>query len=222
MKEAPSCFIQDFHTGTLRVEYHDRQHLFGMRLKPHAVRSLLGIMPPETNNQAIDLTLINPRFRRLWHQLIEAPSFEERVRLVEGHFSPKYIKKCSRTEHLGNLFQEDNLHLLVPKEQNKNTLQTQALDTVNALAERICFSTRHLNRKSKELFGFSAEELIRYKKFVNAIELMHRDRYSLSEVAHQSGFYDQSHFIRVFKYYASMTPKAYQQVKGALPFHLFT
>ena len=67
----------------------------------------------------------------------------------------------------------------------------------------------------------NAEELIRYKKFVSAIELMHKTDFSLSEIAHLCGFYDQAHFIRVFKNYSSMTPKTYQKNKGILPFHLF-
>ena len=216
--KAPGCFIQGFHTKVVHVGYLAPQHLFGIRLKPHTVKSLLGVLPAETSNQAIDLTLIDKRFRFVHEQLMESNSFVQRVKVIESQFRPIDIKECHRTQLLSNLFLEDNLHLITPKKDQ----QSFAFDTVNTLAEQVCFSARHLNRKSKELFGLNAEELIRYKKFVNAIELIHRDRYSLSEVAHQSGFYDQSHFIRVFKSYASMTPKAYQKIKGGMPFHLFS
>lgn len=220
--KAPTCFIQGIHTGITKVDYHGHQHLFGLRLRPHAVRSLLGILPSEISNQAIDLTLINTHFYGLWQQLVEATSFNERIKVVESQFSPVKISKCPRTELLSNLFLEDNLQLMISKNLNRYIGKIDVFESVDSLAQKVCFSARHLQRKSKELFGMNAEELIRYKKFVNAVELIHRGKYSLSEIANLSGFYDQSHFIHVFKAYSSMTPKVYEKSKGNLPFHLFS
>lgn len=222
ISKAPVCFIQGIHTSVTKVYYQDHQHLFGLRLKPHAVRSLLGIKPSEVSNQAIDLTLINPHFRTIWDQLVEAASFGERITVVESQFSPKDMRTCHRTELLSNLFLDDSLQLMIHQKLNYDTRQINVFESVDTLARKVCFSARHLNRKSKELFGINAEELIRYRKFVNAVKLIHIGKYSLSEVAHLSGFYDQSHFIRVFKAYSSMTPRMYEKGKGRLPFHLFS
>jgi AraC-like DNA-binding protein len=56
---------------------------------------------------------------------------------------------------------------------------------------------------------------------MHAVKLMHHNDSKLGEISYLSGFYDQPHFNRVFKFFAEMTPKEYQMVKTALPFHLF-
>ena len=220
--KAPRCFIQGIHTKILEVNYSARHHLFGVRLQPHTLRDLIGLLPTEISNQAIDLTLIQSKYDRLWHQLIEAKSFSDRVMLVKEFFGPREIKKCRRTQILSDLFFEDGTRSYPSHDQRIPSEKHQAFESVEKLAQQVCFSSRHLNRKSKELFGLTAEELIRYKKFLRSVELMHSERLSLSEIAYLSGFFDQSHFIRIFKSFTTMTPKKYQQTKSNLPYHLFS
>jgi AraC-like DNA-binding protein len=219
--QAPDCFIQGIHTQILKVAYSDRQHLFGMRLKPHMVRSFLGVLPSELSNEAIDLTLIKPQFRILWHQLVEAHSFEDRVKLLEINLKPINNNVCRRSGMLGEWFLRSGHQMSGPIDLQIDSGTRVPFDSVNSLAQLVSFSTRHLNRKTQEIFGLTAEELIRYKKFLRAVELMHQEVYSLTEVSHLAGFFDQSHFIRVFKSFTDMTPKRYLQTKGKLPFHLF-
>ena len=88
INQAPNCFIQGIHTNVLKVSYSGQHHLFGLRLKPHTVKSFLGVLPSELSNEAIDITLIKPRFRILWNKLVEAQSFEDRVKLLETNLKP--------------------------------------------------------------------------------------------------------------------------------------
>jgi len=220
--KAPRCFIQGIHTQVIEVDYKERHHLFGVRLKPFAVRNLFGILPAEISNRAVDLALLRADMHSLWHQLVEMPGFEERVSRIKKYFQSFTIKKCDRTNMLSNLFIEDGARAFRFQEMQLKYSDHFAFETVEKLAQEVCYSSRHLNRKSRELFGLSAEELIRYKKFLRAVELIHFNQFSLSEIALLSGFYDQSHFIRTFKLFTSMTPKMYQHRKGALPFHLIS
>lgn len=107
---------------------------------------------------------------------------------VKKHFQSFTFKKCDRTEMLSNLFFEDGSRAFWPKELQLNFTEHFAFETVEKLANEVCYSSRHLNRKSRELFGLSAEELIRYKMFLRAVELIHFNQFSLSEIAHLSGF----------------------------------
>ena len=79
--KAPRCFIQGIHTHTIRSECIGRHHLLGVRLHPHRTKALLGVLPAELNNAVVDLTLIKPEFDRIWHQLAELDSFDEKVKL---------------------------------------------------------------------------------------------------------------------------------------------
>ncbi|HZH96429.1 MAG TPA: DUF6597 domain-containing transcriptional factor [Flavisolibacter sp.] len=205
--QAPLCFVQGMHTKVVHVSYTGQQHLFGVRLQPHMVKGLLGILPLELNNRLIDLTLIKPRFNTLWHQLNEASSFEERVKLIEHEFPVINDTSCARTQRLCNLFFSDDI---------------ENFGSPDSLSRQIFYSSRHLNRKTHSLFGMCAEELISYKKFLHAVKMMHVEKSSLTTIAYRSGFYDQSHFCRIFKTYAGITAKQYGAGKSELPFHLFS
>lgn len=203
----PKCFIQGINTHVINANYLGQQHLFGIRLQPHMVKSLLGIMPSELNNIIIDLTLIKPEFEIIWEQLAEAHSFAERVKIIETVFPILAQTDDIRTQKFSNLFMANSI---------------QDFQSVDNLTQEVYYSSRHLNRKSQTLFGLSAEELIIYKKFLHSVNLMHGEKSTLTDIAYRSGFYDQSHFCRVFKAYTGITAKEYKNNKSNLPFHLFS
>ncbi len=205
--DAPLCFVQGINTEVVNVKYGRQQHLFGIRLQPHMVQPLLHIAPSELKNTLVDLTLINPRFKTLWHQLIGASTFDARVKLVEKDFPVLSQPLCSRTEKLSNIFQSDDI---------------SDFQSVDSLTQQVYYSPRHLNRKTQSMFGLSAEEMIVYKKYLHAVKLMHLQKCSLTDIAYQCGFYDQAHFCRIFKNYSGITAKQYQLNKSELPFHLFS
>lgn len=203
----PKCFIQGINTQVINANYIGQQHLFGIRLQPHMVQSLLGIMPSELNNIIVDLTLIKPEFEIIWEQLIEVKSFEERVKIIETVFPILSDADSPRIKKLSQLFLADSI---------------QNFQSVDQLTEQVYYSSRHLNRKVHSIFGMSAEELVIYKKFLHSVNLMHGEKTTLTDITYRSGFYDQSHFSRVFKKYSGITAKEYQTKKGELPFHLFS
>jgi AraC-like DNA-binding protein len=204
---APHCFLQGLNTHVVQVEYSGDQHLFGINLQTHMVKSLLGILPSECKNTIIDLTLINPFFQEVWYQLMEADGFEERVTIIEKTFPILDQVKCPRTHYFCSIFSNPML---------------EAPASVDELTKDICYSARQLNRKSQSLFGLSTEELLIHKKFRTAVSLMHDDTKALTSIAHEAGFYDQAHFCRVFKNYTGLNAKDYRLKKSNLPFHIFS
>ena len=203
----PKCFIQGINTHVINANYIGQQHLFGIRLQPHMIQSLLGILPSELNNIIVDLTLIKPEFEVIWHQLIEAESFDKRVQIIETVFPVLNQTDDVRTQKLSSLFQSNSI---------------QDFQSIDKISEQVFYSSRHLNRKTQSLFGMSAEELVIYKKFLHSVNLMHGEKTTLTDIAYRSGFYDQAHFCRVFKNYSGITAKEYRNNKGDLPFHLFS
>jgi AraC family transcriptional regulator len=51
--------------------------------------------------------------------------------------------------------------------------------------------------------------------------LIHRTDLSLTAIAHQCQFSDQSHFIRSFRAYTDMTPGEYKRNKSYVKGHLY-
>lgn len=204
---APNCFLQGMNTHVVKVEYTGTQHLFGICLRPHMVKALLGIPASECRDCLIDLGLLNKSFDDVWHQLKEANSFTERVAIIEKTFPVLHETDCSRTVYFSGLFTEGSNHRIA---------------SIDELSKEICYSSRQLNRKAQHLFGLSTEELLLHKKFRTAVTLLHGNKKSLTSIAYEAGFYDQAHFCRIFKNFTGLTAKQYQQHKSELPFHLFS
>lgn len=202
---APFCFAQGIHTGSVIAHYSGSHHLFGIRLLPHTLRSF-GVLSSELTNNAVDFSLLKPGFRTLWNQLGEAKTFQARITIIEENFKHNSKRVCPRSAAISEVFFSDNI---------------TAFQSVDELARKVCYSTRQLNRKLEEFFGLSAQELILYKKFMHSVKLIHHNDFKLGDISFLSGFYDQPHFNRVFKYFTEMTPKEYQLNKTTLPFHLF-
>lgn len=78
------------------------------------------------------------------------------------------------------------------------------------LSQQLGVHPVHISRAASKYLNASLGEYIRQCKLKAAIPLLIQSNYSLTEIAYQSGFSDQSHFNRVFKSHFNMTPKAYR------------
>lgn len=71
--------------------------------------------------------------------------------------------------------------------------------------------------KFKKLYSITPSEYLRLKQVNYATQLIQRHpKASLTQVGLESGFYDQSHFIRVFKKHHGHTPKQFQKKSDSL------
>jgi len=93
--------------------------------------------------------------------------------------------------------------------------------SVTELAGSLCYSPRHLARKVFEATGMNTEEVLLYKKYLHAVDLIHRSELSLTEIVYQSCFSDQSHFIKTFKTYAEITPGEYKRTRSDVKGHIY-
>jgi AraC-like DNA-binding protein len=80
---------------------------------------------------------------------------------------------------------------------------------VEELAERLGYSTRHLNSIFRQYFGMSPKHFIKMVKFNHALKYIYDvgSEKKLASIAHEVGYHDQSHFIRDFKSFCGKTPK---------------
>ncbi|TWR27647.1 helix-turn-helix domain-containing protein [Mucilaginibacter achroorhodeus] len=70
----------------------------------------------------------------------------------------------------------------------------------------------HLSRDFSKYFNTNLGEYIRMMRIEKALSLMHSRKLSLTEIAMQCGFADQSHFLRCFKVLNADKPKVYRAV----------
>jgi AraC family transcriptional regulator len=92
----------------------------------------------------------------------------------------------------------NKLHEMLWEEQSDYSL--------NTLSTALGIHPVHLSREFSRYFGTSLGNYIRLLKLNKAFSLMASNKYSLTEICFQCGFYDQSHFISSFKRVYHTTP----------------
>jgi len=199
----PRCFISGINTTPIILDHTSHHAFFGLRLHPHVIQSLLAVPSGKFINTTVDLTLVDPLFNRLWHQLYPI-DFGQRIALIN-----KWLRQAYKAPH--HLDKAVGGFLGGPAQEL----------TVARLSEQFCSSQRNLTRKFNELLGMCTEEALLYKKYLHSLELIHHTDRPFTEIAYQSNFYDQSHLIREFKRFTGLTPKDYRKCRGRLCGHIY-
>lgn len=201
----PRCFVQGFHTGPIQLNIADTHTFFGVILNPASVKHIFHFYPVKFSNCILDLTLVDTSFYSLWHRLGEQNSFNDRVKVFTEWLTQRLPRLTEREKIFDNFL--------------KNHAGTHL--SVNELSNQFCYSTKQLSRKFFELTGMNTEQTLLYKKYLQAVHLIHTSKLSLTEIAYSCHFSDQSHFIKTFKALSRLTPKEYRQRKGGLEGHIF-
>ena len=80
-----------------------------------------------------------------------------------------------------------------------------------AMAELCGLSSTHFNRRFQQLLRVTPTDYLRSVRVQAARHLLGTTQRGLAEIAHETGFSDQSHFTRCFREATGMTPRAYRQ-----------
>ncbi|MBS1620377.1 MAG: helix-turn-helix transcriptional regulator [Bacteroidetes bacterium] len=201
----PRCFIQGFHTSPVQLNIPDTHTFFGIILNAASIKHIFHFHPAEFSNQLLDLTLVDASFYSLWHQLGEQNSLKERVNIFTNWLLQR-LPMLTEREKAFDVFLKTHTHTNL---------------SVTDIAGQFCYSTKQLTRKLYELTGMNTEQTLLYKKYLQAVHLIHTSKLSLTEIAYSCHFSDQSHFIKTFKGLSRLTPNNYRQRKGSLEGHIF-
>ena len=95
----------------------------------------------------------------------------------------------------------------------ENYLSKWLQGTVDRLgySRALSMSQKSFIQKFKKYYVLTPGQYTKLKQVNHALSLLKTPNKKLVEVGLEAGFYDQSHFIRVFKHYCGSTPKSYQK-----------
>jgi AraC-like DNA-binding protein len=89
------------------------------------------------------------------------------------------------------------------------------LRRLQQLSEEIGYSQKHFIALFKQQVGISPKQylkIMRFQKVIRAVE--QNESISWSDIALESGYYDQAHFIHDFKRFSGFTPNEYRKRKA--------
>ncbi len=100
-----------------------------------------------------------------------------------------------------------SLNLKRTTDSIKNILLNPAL-SIEYLADAACLSPKQYQRIFREFVGMNPKEYARIAKFQKSLWMMQSGERNFAAISAESGYSDQSHFIREFKAMSGHTPKA--------------
>lgn len=111
----------------------------------------------------------------------------------------------------------DNYFMDLSKNGTENPLQevldlvfsTNGMATVAEMTKTAGVGERQLERLFKKYIGLSPKYYSRIIRFNYIFQLLKSKKCSWTEIVYQSGYYDQSHFIRNFKAFTGEDPSSY-------------
>jgi AraC-like DNA-binding protein len=173
--------------------------LIAVRFFPWGGYRFLGTPISDIHDKVIDVELLwHQQYRDIHNRICEARSHKERLKIVENFL----YSRLSLTQ------QEDPLVEQCLKEIH----HSEGQQTVQLLSHRYGISKRQLERRFMNTVGSSPKHFSRITRFLNAskrMRMQERPYTHLAQIAQDSGYFDQSHFIREFKGFSGMTPKAF-------------
>ncbi|MEP6923401.1 MAG: AraC family transcriptional regulator [Pyrinomonadaceae bacterium] len=170
--------------------------IFGAYLYPYAVPLLFSFSAADLSNQMLSLDeFLGKEARELEERMMAAPDNYHRAKIISDFLENRIRQNKKQNSR-------------IIRAVNQIIHSKETVD-VRTLALECGFSTRQFERKFKELAGFSPKLYQRIMRFQSAANKYGSEYPSLTEIAYDCGYYDQSHFINDFKEFSGYNPKHY-------------
>lgn len=187
----PLTYLSEKNASTLSIQFE----IYGLS-------TFLGIPANELTNTTIETNcVLNHKIIELREKLLESSSFNDRITLIEQYFH-HYLPTA------------DNVNFI------KKTLLTPVFHSFSLkdLSNHIGYSQKHIIAYFQKHIGITPKQYKLLCKINKAIGLLHNHKeISAAQIAYSCGFFDQSHFIKNFKKFTSITPNEYLKTTREYP-----
>jgi AraC-like DNA-binding protein len=169
--------------------------LFTVSLTPLGLFFLLKFNTQLLTNNLIPLKYFCKDYSEIENKLFEANSFIERVKYIESYFEKRILSNFSEYDLL---------------KMNQTITLFNYQTNIEKIAEEVFISERQFNRKFTKQIGISPKKFQSIVRFQNCIlSKQNNKQQSMTELAHESCYYDQSHMNKEFKKFSGLTPKEF-------------
>jgi len=180
--------------------------IFGAYLYPFAIPQLFSMPASELSDQVPDLnTVFGAEGRELEEKIMLAKNNSRRVDILSTFLERKLATNNSRHPAFCSAI--------------RDVIHSTGLTSVNMLAKTSFLSVRQFERNFKLFSGFTPKLYSRIIRFQMATQQYGDKQKTLTDIAYDCGYYDQSHFIHEFKQFSGYHPKQYfsGNAEGVVP-----
>ncbi len=169
---------------------------FAIRFYPYGLANFLSIPIKELANKETPLTVLfdEESANALAQKINEAGDTESRITIIETFL----FKKLNDQASIDNIV----------KEIIDTMFSTKGNISIKEMLKNDTSKRRQLERKFVAQVGISPKQLSKVIRLQAVLKMMlNQPSESLSQIAYNSDYYDQAHFIKDFKGFTGMTPK---------------
>ncbi|MEE9350685.1 MAG: helix-turn-helix domain-containing protein [Thiotrichaceae bacterium] len=179
-------------------------------MHPMAVSALFGIPCSEVENNVINGELILDDINHVEDKLLGPGIFIEKAKWLENYL-------YSKINETSELRIAAKMNAAISK-MHTNLLHGKKAD----MQDYTGHSRMHTHRLSTQWLGLSPKKYLRLQQFIRTLDDLHFTQHLSADIASSNGFFDQSHFNRVFREFTEMTPKQYREQKSDMAGQLFS
>lgn len=163
---------------------------------PHTIGQFISTPPEKFYNTEISgYDLEDHSLNRLASQVFNCDDTRGCISLIEQWL----MRRLARQSASHNLNRIGN----AIKHMASNPSQT-----MESLARTACLSPRQFQRVFSRHVGMAPKEYSRIMRFQKSLWMLQNNHSDYAAIAYECGYSDQSHFIREFRQYSSLTPKS--------------
>ncbi|MDP9077592.1 MAG: helix-turn-helix transcriptional regulator [Bacteroidota bacterium] len=176
-----------------------KHSMLGIRFFAHTAACFFNEPIEEFNDQVIDFKDICGRDAVLLHsKLLEGQSLDRRIELVEEFLLQRLLR-------FANKFNRLKLVNSVMHDLSRDDF----FENINSIASRYGISSRYLQTIFLNYAGITPNLFSKITRFQNSLYLVSDKNLSLTTIAHKCGYFDQSHFIKDFKFFTGSAPSRF-------------
>ncbi|WP_315818503.1 helix-turn-helix transcriptional regulator [Paraflavitalea speifideaquila] len=196
----------------LAIKSIGKNTMLGIRLYPHAAACFMNEKADLFTNQVVSFADVADKAVNTLHAtLLEIPAWNKRIELVEAFL----LHKLSLTEKKLN-------KLAVVNDIMNELKQPDFFDNLENVASRYGITSRYLQKLFLQYTGLTPKLYSKINRFQRSLQLITQNDTSLTSIAYDSGYFDQSHFIREFKSFTGYTPSGYSIERSPVTLALAT
>jgi hypothetical protein len=192
----PRAMVLGQTTEPFYIEPTGFVNSFAVRFYPYGFANFVTTPIKNLANKEtpIDLLFGKKPAKELTQKIVRAADTKERIEITEAFLLNKFSSKTTI----------DN----IVKATMDTLLSTKGKASVNTMLKGDLSKRRQLERRFVKLIGISPKQLGKIIRLQTALKiLLNRQSESLTQIAYDSEYYDQAHFIRDFKEFTGISPK---------------
>ncbi|TRX48065.1 AraC family transcriptional regulator [Fulvivirga sp. M361] len=197
-------------TDMIHTHASGKYRAFGILFDPTKVYQVYGLSIAEFTSHMTttpDHLLFN-KTDEFFQRVSSVTSTEERLNTFSDFFLQNAVNKTCPPVI-------DDFIIAISDFSSDNSLR------INKIADELNYTSKHLINVFKDVVGITPKKYFQIGQLnLAARKMWHHPTKTLTQLALECGFYDQSHFIRTFKKFTRLTPSEfrYKQIERKIGF----